>query len=114
MELVLEDLQMRDRYKFLSAIVTPRPIALAMTRVAAHAAPPTADEKAAFFKQCVAVSQNQGLCKCKADAAMTLVDSEFMAVIIASMSGKPLAHKWDVPYSKYIAASTKACGMGGA
>jgi flavin reductase (DIM6/NTAB) family NADH-FMN oxidoreductase RutF len=32
MELVLDELQVRERYKFLTAIVTPRPIALAMTR----------------------------------------------------------------------------------
>ncbi|MBN8919174.1 MAG: flavin reductase family protein [Rhizobiales bacterium] len=35
MELILSELQVRERYKFLTAIVTPRPIALVTTRDAA-------------------------------------------------------------------------------
>ena len=76
----------------------------------AKGTPPTAEQQAAFLKQCLKVApEAQTLCTCKADAAMTLVDSEFMNVIIASMSGKPLDAKNFVPYNDYIARSNKVC-----
>ncbi len=92
----------------------PAIAALALLTGAAHAAPPTAEQKAEFYKVCVGISQNETLCTCKADAAMQIVDTDFMAVIIESMRGKALDHKYDVPYNDYIVASTRACGMGGA
>jgi hypothetical protein len=88
--------------------------ALVLTASTAQAAPPTAAQKDAFYKQCVKTSQNTTLCKCKADAAMKLVDEDFMAVIIASMGGKSLDPKYDDAYTAYIVGSTEACGMGGA
>ena len=54
------------------------------------------------------------LCTCKADAAMSLVDTEFMAVIIASMKGKDVPADLYDTYNDYIARSTEACGMGSA
>lgn len=88
--------------------------AAAFSAGAALAAPPSAEQKAEFYKTCVSISQNAPLCTCKADAAMKLVDSEFMAVIITSMRGAAPPSKYDVPYNDYIAESTRACGMGGA
>ena len=92
----------------------PALAALALFTGAATAAPPTAEQKAEFYKVCVGISQNVQLCTCKADAAMQIIDTDFMAVVIESMKGKALDHKYDVPYNDYIVASTRACGMGGA
>ncbi len=86
-------------------------IALAFTAGAAQAAPPTAEQKAEFYKVCVQRGA-EDLCSCKADAAMTLVDSDFMAVVISSMLGKSLDPKYAVAYNDYIVGSTRACGMG--
>jgi len=88
-------------------------LATALHAGTAFAAPPSADQKAEFHQTCVSISQNEPLCTCKADAAMTLVDSDFMAVIIAAMKGKAPPAQYEVPYNDYIAASTRACGMGG-
>lgn len=86
--------------------------ALAFT-APAHAAPPTAEQKADFLKTCLKVAPAAGeLCSCKADAAMTLIDSEFMAVVIASMKGKDVPDSYFDAYNDYIARSTQACGMG--
>ena len=81
----------------------------------AHAAPPTAEQKADFLATCLKVAPEAGtLCTCKADAAMSLIDTEFMAVVIASMQGKDVPDdKYDT-YNDYIARSTEACGMGSA
>ena len=85
--------------------------ALAFT-APAYAAPPTADQKAAFYKQCFKISQNETLCSCKADAAMQLLDSDFMAVVIDAMNeGSPPDEYYDA-YNEYIGRSTEACGMG--
>jgi hypothetical protein len=78
----------------------------------AAAAAPDAGQKEAFYSACMKTAQNQPLCTCKADAAVTLVDSAFMDVIIASMSGKTLDPKYNVAYNNYIVESTRACGMG--
>ena len=88
-------------------------VALALMTGSALAAAPTAEQKADFYKTCVKTSQNEPLCTCKADAAVKLVDSGFMDVIIASMSGKTLDPQHNVAYNDYIAESTRACGMGG-
>jgi hypothetical protein len=81
----------------------------------AYAAPPTAEQKADFLKTCLKVAPEAGeLCTCKADAAMTLIDTEFMAVVIASMKGKDVPDAYYDAYNDYIARSTEACGMGSA
>lgn len=87
--------------------------ALVLGTGAALAAPPTVEQQEQFYAQCLKNSLgNVSLCRCKADAAMTLIDSDFMAVVIASMSGGTPDSKYDVAYNNYIVASTKACGMG--
>jgi hypothetical protein len=81
----------------------------------AHAAPPSADQKAEFLATCLKVAPEAGeLCTCKADAAMSLIDSQFMAVVIASMNGKDVPADLYDTYADYIARSTQACGMGSA
>jgi hypothetical protein len=85
--------------------------ALGALMAAAIAAPPTAEQKAKFYKVC-AQRGAADLCTCKAEAAMKIVDHDFMDVIIASMSGKSLDPKYNVAYSDYIVESTRACGMG--
>ena len=91
-------------------------VALAALAIAvpAYAAPPSAEQKAEFLKTCLQVAPAAGeLCTCKADAAMTLIDSDFMAIVIASMKGKPVEEQYYDTYNDYIARSTEACGMGG-
>ena len=87
---------------------------LALAAGAATAAPPTGEQQARFYDICLKQSGgNAGLCTCKRDAATKLVDSAFMEVIVSSMAGKPLAADHYLAYNDYIAASTRACGMGG-
>lgn len=76
------------------------------------AAAPTAEQKADFYAACVKTSNNVELCTCKADAAVKLIDQDFMAVVLASMKGKTLDDKYAVAYNDYIVESTRACGMG--
>jgi hypothetical protein len=83
---------------------------LALTGVA-QAAAPTAAQKEEFYAACTKQGAAE-LCSCKADAAMKIVDSAFMDVIIASIKGKPLAAEHYNTYNDYIVASTQACGMG--
>jgi hypothetical protein len=80
-----------------------------------QAAPPTKEQQAEFLATCLKVAPAAGeLCRCKAEAAMSLIDTEFMAVVIASMKGKDVPDdKYDT-YNDYIARSTEACGMGSA
>ena len=63
--------------------------ALALMTVPAFAAP-TAVQKAEFHAVCMGIAQDETLCSCKADAAMTLIDERFMAMVIAAMQGHPL------------------------
>ena len=80
-----------------------------------QAAPPTIEQKADFLATCLKVAPAAGeLCRCKADAAMSLIDTQFMAVVIASMKGKDVPDDLYDTYSDYIARSTEACGMGSA
>lgn len=83
--------------------------ALAMGTGAALAVPPSAEQKAEFYKTCFGISQNQTLCTCKADAAMTLIDTDFMSIVIASMKGKPLDAKYYVAYNEYVGRSNQVC-----
>lgn len=91
-------------------------VAAALMFVApAHAAAPTPEQKADFLATCLKVAPAAGeLCRCKADAAMTLIDSKFMAVVIASMKGNDVPDEYYDAYNDYIARSTQACGMGSA
>jgi hypothetical protein len=75
----------------------------------AFAAPPTAAQKDDFYKTCVGISQDTALCRCKADAAMTLIDERFMGVVIASMKGgSPKSSDYSA-YNTYVAKSNQIC-----
>jgi hypothetical protein len=97
------------------ALLVVAALALTMAPAMAKGTPPTPEQKADFLATCLKVAPAAGeLCHCKADAAMTLIDTEFMAVVIASMKGQDVpADDYDA-YSDYIARSTQACGMGSA
>lgn len=72
-------------------------------------AAPTEAQKAEFYASCMGIAQDQALCACKADAAMTLIDERFMGVVIASMKGgSPAAADYDA-YNTYVAKSNQVC-----
>lgn len=83
-------------------------LALGMLSGGAQAAP-TEAQKADFYKTCMGIASDEALCSCKADAAMTLIDEEFMAIVIASMKGKsPPAGQYSA-YNTYVAKSNQIC-----
>ena len=66
-------------------------------------------QKAEFYKTCYGISQDEALCTCKADAAMSLIDEDFMGMVIASMKGKsPPADSYKA-YNEYVARSNQVC-----
>lgn len=75
----------------------------------ASAAAPTAAQHAEFHAVCLAISGDQALCTCKADAAMELIDERFMGVVIASMRGGSPAAADFAPYNTYVARSNQIC-----
>jgi hypothetical protein len=83
-------------------------LATALIPAAAQAAP-TQGQKDEFYAVCMGIAQDQTLCSCKADAAMTLIDERFMGVVIASMKGRPTAPEDAVPYNTYVAKSNQIC-----
>jgi hypothetical protein len=73
------------------------------------AAAPTQAQKDEFYNVCMGISQDQALCSCKADAAMTLIDERFMDVVISSMKGgSPDAADYTA-YNDYVARSNQIC-----
>ena len=77
--------------------------------LAAGGATPTEAQKGEFYNTCVGISQDVALCTCKADAAMKLIDEDFMGVVIASMKGKsPPADSYKA-YNEYVARSNQVC-----
>lgn len=87
-------------------------VAVGMLTVPAFAAAPSAEQRAEFYKTCMGIAQNDALCSCKADAALKLVDGDFMAMVIASMKGKAPPAEQNVPYNDYIAKSNQICKPG--
>jgi hypothetical protein len=85
-------------------------LALAAAPLATPAlAAPTAAQKAEFHSVCLAISGDEALCTCKADAAMDLVDERFMGVVISSMKGgAPAASDYEA-YNTYVARSNQIC-----
>ncbi len=83
--------------------------ALGMMVGGALAAAPTEAQKADFYKTCMGIAQDNALCTCKADAAMTLIDGEFMALVIASMKGKSPPEGSYKAYNAYVAKSNQIC-----
>jgi len=84
-------------------------LALSMLAGAALAAPPTGEQKAEFYRTCMGIAQNETLCSCKAEAALTLIDSDFMTVVIDSMRGKTLPVQYSVAYNTYVGRSNQVC-----
>lgn len=73
-------------------------------------AAPTAEQKAEFYAVCMGIAQDDALCSCKADAAMTLIDERFMAMVIASMKGTSSPGEADYrAYNAYVAKSNQIC-----
>ena len=85
------------------------PALLLFAAVPASAAP-TQAQKAEFYAVCMGIAQNDALCSCKADAAMSLIDERFMGVVIASMRGtsSPAAADYNA-YNTYVAKSNQVC-----
>lgn len=77
--------------------------------LAAGGASPSEAQKAEFYKTCVGISQDVELCTCKADAAMKLIDEEFMGLVIASMKGKSPPSDSYKKYNDYVARSNQVC-----
>jgi hypothetical protein len=84
-------------------------MALGMLTGAAVAAAPSPEQKADFYKTCMGIASDEVLCSCKADAAMTLIDAEFMAMVIASMKGKSPPAGQYAAYNTYVAKSNQVC-----
>jgi len=82
---------------------------LALLIVPAVAAP-TGEQKAEFYRVCMGIAQDDALCSCKADAAMTLIDESFMALVIDSMKGtrNPSSEQYSA-YNTYVAKSNQVC-----
>ena len=79
----------------------------------AKGTPPTAEQKAQFMAECLKNSGgNKTLCTCKADQAMTLIDSDFMKIVLATMKGQTLPVEQSKPYAIYISKSNKVCAPG--
>ena len=87
------------------------PALLALLSVPAFAAAPTQDQKDEFYRVCMGIAQNDTLCACKAEAAMTLIDERFMGVVIASMKGGTPADSDFVAYNSYVAKSNQVCKL---
>lgn len=96
----------------MKKLLTLLALGAALSATPSFAAPPTAAQEAEFYKTCFKISENETLCKCKVEAARKLIDSDFMAIVIASMEGKPVEDQYYDAYNNYIARSTEACGMG--
>ncbi len=86
------------------------PALLLLTAAPAQAAAPTTEQKAEFTRVCMSISQDEALCTCKADAAMTLIDQPFMEMVIAAMKGtrNPAESEYRA-YNAYVAKSNQIC-----
>ena len=91
----------------------PRLLALTLTAAlsmpAAAQAAPSEAQKAEFYAVCMGIAQDQTLCACKADAAMTLIDESFMAMVISAMQGGSVPQDEYAPYNAYVAKSNQIC-----
>ena len=75
--------------------------------------PPTAAQMAQFSKLCLKNSSgNSTLCTCKSAQAPKLIDTTFMALVLATMSGKTLPVEDSHNYAVYISSSNKVCAPG--
>ena len=82
---------------------------VALGTIPTQAAAPTAAQKDEFYRVCMGIAQDDALCSCKAEAALSLIDDRFMDVVIASMKGgSPKAEDYDA-YNTYVAKSNQVC-----
>ena len=82
---------------------------IVMATIPAIAAAPTAAQKDEFYSVCMGIAQDEALCSCKAEAALSLIDARFMDVVITSMKGgSPDAADYDA-YNTYVAKSNQVC-----
>lgn len=91
----------------------PRLFALTLVAAlipAAAQAAPTEAQKDEFYRVCMGIAQDDTLCSCKADAAMDLIDEDFMALVIDSMQGtrNPSNEQYSA-YNTYVAKSNQIC-----
>lgn len=77
--------------------------------VSTQAAAPTSAQKDEFYSVCMGIADDQTLCSCKADAAMTLIDADFMAMVIGAMKGASVPQDTYVAYNTYVAKSNQVC-----
>src|SRR5688500_14245174 len=99
-----------DRAQGARVLMRALGLAVAMVlalAVPAFAASPSAAQKAEFYKVCMGIANDEALCTCKADAAMTLIDERFMGVVIKSMQGGSPAEGDYVAYNAYVAKSNQ-------
>jgi len=82
---------------------------LLLTTAPTIAASPTAAQKTEFHTVCMGIADNEMLCSCKADAAMTLIDESFMAMVIGAMKGASVPKETYVAYNTYVAKSNQIC-----
>ena len=96
----------------MKTVVVSGLVALGLMTAPALAAPPSAEQKAEFYKTCMGIAQNDELCGCKRDALDRLIDADFTSVVIASMKGKTAPASVTVQYDQYIAQSNAICKPG--
>jgi hypothetical protein len=84
-------------------------IALATLTNIVVAAPPTAEQKNTFHRVCMSIASNEPLCSCKADAAVKLIDSEFIQLVISAMKGETYPADEQGRYDEYIRRSNAIC-----
>ena len=72
-------------------------------------AAPTAEQKTEFHRVCMSIAQDEALCSCKADAAMDLIDENFMAMVISAMQGGSVPQDQYRAYNAYVAKSNQVC-----
>ncbi len=96
---------MKPIFRFFSPVVL-----VAFAATPALSAAPTTEQKAEFTRVCMGIAQDEALCTCKADAAMTLIDQPFMDVVIAAMKGtrNPAESEYRA-YNAYVAKSNQIC-----
>jgi hypothetical protein len=81
----------------------------ALVASSAYAAPPTKEQQAEFYKTCMRIAENDTLCSCKRDAAVELIDSDFMTTVISAMKGETYPADEQGTYDAYISRSNAVC-----
>jgi hypothetical protein len=81
----------------------------ALLATTAEAAPPSKEQQAEFYKTCMRIAENDSLCSCKRDAAVELIDSDFMTTVISAMKGQTYPADEQGKYDNYISRSNAIC-----